>query len=54
MKVDSANSALDIVISGSGTIPPRAELEKALSGKVFGLDVLLGAVPTERFQIKTE
>jgi len=53
VEVDSANSALDIVISGSGTIPPTAELEKALSGKVFGLDVLLQAVPSERFELTT-
>ncbi len=54
VKVDVAASALSIVISGSGTIPPQSELEKALAGKVFGLDVLLEAVPTERFTLRTE
>jgi uncharacterized hydrophobic protein (TIGR00271 family) len=53
VKVDDAKSALDIVIAGSGTIPPRAELKQALLGKVFGLDVLLEAVPSERFRIRT-
>ena len=36
-----------------GDDPPRAELERALSGKVFGLDVLLQAVPSEQFQLTT-
>jgi uncharacterized hydrophobic protein (TIGR00271 family) len=54
VKVDDAKSALDVVISGSGTIPPVAELEKALSGRVFGLDVLLQAVPTEKLQFTTK
>jgi Domain of unknown function (DUF389) len=52
--VDDAHSAVDVVIAGLGTIPPEADLQKALAGKVFGLDVRVEAVPTTRFQLTTK
>jgi uncharacterized hydrophobic protein (TIGR00271 family) len=54
VEIDDTVSALRIVISGSGSVPSQADLEKALSGKVFGLDVLVDVVPTEQFRFKTE
>jgi hypothetical protein len=54
VKVDDAHSAVDVVIAGSGTIPPQADLQKALAGKVFGLEVLVDVVPTTRFQFTTK
>jgi hypothetical protein len=54
VKVDDAHSAVDVVIAGWGAIPSEAGLQKALAGKVFGMDVFVEAVPTTRFQLTTK
>jgi uncharacterized hydrophobic protein (TIGR00271 family) len=53
VELQKATGGIEVVISGSGTVPAQADLEKSLVGKVFGLDVVVEVMPSERITIKT-
>lgn len=49
----SRDGIVDIVIAGSGPVPPADELAAAVRDRVFGMEVRVEAVQTERFQFGT-
>lgn len=54
VRVDETVSAVNVVVSGSGMIPPAVDLEAALAGEVFGMDVIVEVLPTEQIVVKTQ
>jgi uncharacterized hydrophobic protein (TIGR00271 family) len=45
-----ARQALEIVVTGTGDLPPEQELENSLAGRLYGLKVQVRAVPSERLE----
>jgi uncharacterized hydrophobic protein (TIGR00271 family) len=46
--------AVVIIVAGSGPLPPQAALQGALDGRLYGRDVALEAVATERLEFQTQ
>lgn len=52
--LDETLAGIDVVVKGSGELPPTSALSEALTGKAFGLDVVLEVIPAERTRISTQ
>jgi len=48
------DGSVNVVVSGSGDLPPEAALQTSLKGNVLGYVVNLEAVPTTTFEIETK
>lgn len=53
VKLEKGNPAIEVVISGSGSLPPQERLREALVGKVGGLHVMVNVIPSDRFDLDT-
>jgi uncharacterized hydrophobic protein (TIGR00271 family) len=47
------DEAVRIVIVGEGTLPPEAELQADLTGRLFGMKVQVEALPSQTFEFDT-
>ncbi len=52
--LDQTQAGVDVVIKGSGELPPQSDLSEALTGQAFGLDVILEVIPAERTRLNTQ
>jgi hypothetical protein len=53
-EIDPTLGGIDVVIQGTGELPPTSALSEALTEKAFGLDVVLEVIPAERTRISTQ